>query len=204
MTDEKKEKKERLSLHKNSMIEELGLLDSCVTLLTIRPRLTYDQVAHELNVMANLTEGRKIDRLAVQAVVYRNQEVRAQLMLQNREHMRKIVLEGAEFDMLHTLKDMASRLTFMIDTYEEMCITQGDLPDPHKYRALNSELRETLKFIESIHKDIYDMNIVREFLVDILQTLKETSPEAFNKFVKKVKLKKESNSIVNEILKGGI
>ena len=118
--------------------------------------------------------------------------------------MRKMVMESAEFDMLGTLKDMAARTSFMIDTMEQMAIDEGNLPDAKDYKALSSELRETLKQIENIHKEVYDMEVVREFLIEVIKTLKEVSPDALATFINRMKGKRENSHIVGELLKGGL
>lgn len=188
-----------------SKIEQHGLVEHAINLLTVQPRLTYKQIAEELNAIAGIeNEEDKIteDNVANFAKTY--PEVRKEVMLANRKYLRRVVFESAEFDMLGTLRDLAARLSVMIDEYEEDSLNRGKTPDPLKYKALTSELRETLKLIMEIHKEIYDMEIVRQFLIEVVKTLKEVSPEALDEFVRKMKGKRDNSLIVNEILKGGI
>lgn len=187
-----------------SKIEKYNLVQHAINLLKVYPKLTYKEIAEELNSIGDVP---KDDAITVDNVIqftksYPN--LRREILLANRSKLRKMVLESAEFDMLGTLKDMAARLTFMIDAMEEMALENGELPDPKDYKALSSELRETLKQIENIHKEVYDMEVVRQFLIEVIKTLKEVSPEALQTFITKMKGKRDSNHIVNELLKGGL
>lgn len=185
-------------------IEEHGLEEHAITLLTANPRLSYEQIAQELNKIAGLENA---DEKITKKVVFNYSKVypeaRREILLNNRKLRRELVLEGAEFDMLKIYKDQAARLTFLIDEMEQEALDEGVLPDPKSYKALSSELRETLKQIESIHKSVYDMEVVREFLKDVVDTLRDISPDALSEFTKRMKSKRDSDHVVSEILKGG-
>ncbi|OMQ06794.1 hypothetical protein BXO87_01955 [Bacillus sp. GZB] len=187
-----------------SKIEKYDLVAHAISLLTVTPKMSYKSVAEELNTIGDVPESDLISVQNVSDFAKNYPEVRKEILLANRQHMRKMVMESAEFDMLGTLKDMAARLTFMIDSAEMMALEEGMLPDPKGYKALSSELRETLKQIEGIHKEVYDMEVVREFLVEVIKTLKEVSPEALPSFIAKMKGKRENSHIVSELLKGGL
>lgn len=191
---------------RDSKMEKYGLIQQAIDLLKVQPKMTYQQIADELNVIGSdrIPPDDQItaDNVAHFARAY--PEIRREVLLANRAHMRKMVMEGAEFDMLGTLKDMAARFTFMIDAMEEDAFSEGRLPNATAYKAITSELRETLKQIENIHKEVYDMEIVRQFLIEVIKTLQEVSSEALQAFIQKMKGKRESNHIVNELLKGGL
>jgi hypothetical protein len=187
-----------------SKIEKYDLIGHAINLLTVTPKMTYKEIAEELNSIGDVPEEERITAENVMQFVKSHPQVRREVLLDNRQHMRKMVLESAEFDMLGTLKDMAGRLTFMIDTMEQLALDEGTIPDPKGYKALSSELRETLKQIEGIHKEVYDMEVVREFLIEVIKTLKEVSPEALTAFIAKMKGKRDNNHIVSELLKGGL
>lgn len=186
-----------------SKIEKHDLVEHAISLLTVTPKMSYKAIAEELNSIAELGGNEKITDVNVSDFARKHPQVRKEILLASRAHMRKIVMESAEFDMLGTLKDMAGRLTFMIDTMEESAIEEGMLPDAKSYKALTSELRETLKQIEGIHKEVYDMEVVREFLVEVIKTLKDVSPDALAAFIDKMKGKRDNSHIVSELLKGG-
>lgn len=187
-----------------SKIEKYDLVGHAISLLTVTPKMSYKDIAEELNVIGDVPEDEKISPVNVSEFAKNYPEVRKEILLANRQHMRKLVMDSAEFDMLGALKDMAGRLTFMIDAMEQFALDEGMLPDPKGYKALSSELRETLKQIEGIHKEVYDMEVVREFLIEIIKTLKEVSPEALQAFITKMKGKRDNNHLVSELLKGGI
>ncbi|MCP8973155.1 hypothetical protein MOD67_13960 [Bacillus licheniformis] len=187
-----------------SKIEKYDLVGHAINLLTVTPKMSYKDIAEELNAIGDVPDDDLVSVQNVSDFANNYPEVRKEILLANRQHMRKMVMESAEFDMLGSLKDMAGRLVFMIDTMESMALEQGAIPDPKGYKALNSELRETLKQIEGIHKEVYDMEIVREFLIEVIKTLKEVSPEALQAFIAKMKGKRENSHIVSELLKGGI
>lgn len=187
-----------------SKIEKNDLVGHTINLLTVIPKMSYKEIAEELNSIGDVVEDELITAANVSEFAKNYPEVRKEVLLANRQHMRKMVMESAEFDMLGTLKDMAARLTFMIDTMEEFALDEGTIPDPKGYKALTSELRETLKQIEGIHKEVYDMEVVREFLVEVIKTLKDVSPTALEAFITKMKGKRDNSHIVSELLKGGI
>lgn len=186
-------------------IEEHDLEEQAIALLTATPRLTYEQIAQELNKIAGLEDS---DEKITKKVVFNYSKVypeaRREILLNNRKLRRELVLEGAEFDMLRIYKDQAARLTFLIDEMEQEALDEGMLPDPKSYKALSSELRETLKQIEAIHKSVYDMEVVREFLKDVVETLRDVSPDALVEFTNRMKSKRDSDHVVSEILKGGV
>lgn len=187
-----------------SKIEKYDLVGHAISLLTVTPKMSYKAIAEELNTIGDVPEEDLVTTQNVTDFTKSYPEVRKEVLLANRQHMRKMVMESAEFDMLGMLKDMVGRLTFMIDTMEQFAMDEGTIPDPKSYKALTSELRETLKQIESIHKEVYDMEIVREFLIEVIKTLKEVSPEALPSFINKMKGKRENSHIVSELLKGGL
>lgn len=190
---------------RDSKIEKYGLVQQAVDLLKVQPKMTYQQIADELNVIGeNIPPDDQISADNVSHFGRAYPEIRREVLLANRAHMRKMVMEGVEFDMLGTLKDMAGRFTFLIDAMEEDAFSKGKLPNATAYKAMTSELRETLKQIETIHKEVYDMEVVRQFLIEVIKTLQEVSPEGLQAFITKMKGKRDSSHIVNELLKGGL
>lgn len=187
-----------------SKIEKYDLISHAINLLTVTPKMSYKQIAEELNSIGDVPEEDAITPQNVASFAKSYPEARKEILLANRQHMRKLLFESAEFDMLGLLKDMAARTAFMIDAMEQMALEEGTIPDAKDYKALSSELREILKQIEGIHKEVYDMEVVREFLIEVVKTLKEVSPEALQTFITKMKGKRENSMIVNELLKGGI
>lgn len=187
-----------------SKIEKYDLISHAINLLTVTPKMSYKQIAEELNSIGDVPEEDAITPQNVASFAKSYPEARKEILLANRQHMRKLLFESAEFDMLGILKDMAARTAFMIDAMEQMALEEGTIPDAKDYKALSSELREILKQIEGIHKEVYDMEVVREFLIEVVKTLKEVSPEALQTFITKMKGKRENSMIVNELLKGGI
>lgn len=187
-----------------SKIEKYDLVSHAINLLTVTPKMSYKQIAEELNSIGDVPAEEAITPQNVADFAKSYPEVRKEILLANRQHMRKLVFESAEFDMLGLLKDMAARTAFMIEAMEQMALEEGTLPDAKDYKALSSELREILKQIEGIHKEVYDMEVVREFLIEVVKTLKEVSPEALQAFIAKMKGKRENSMIVSELLKGGI
>lgn len=187
-----------------SKIEKYDLISHAINLLTVTPKMSYKQIAEELNSIGDVPEEDAITPQNVASFAKSYPEARKEILLANRQHMRKLLFESAEFDMLGLLKDMAARTAFMIDAMEQMALEEGTIPDAKDYKALSSELREILKQIEGIHKEVYDMEVVREFLIEVVKTLKEVSPEALQAFITKMKGKRENSMIVNELLKGGI
>lgn len=189
---------------KSSKIDKHDLTNTAVHLLTVRPKMSNREIAESLNSLKNLTGEEAITAQNVLDFSKSRPDVRREILLASRKEMRKLVMETAEFDMLSILKDMVARLKFLIDTYEQISIDEGSIPNPKEYKALSSELRETLKQIEGIHKEVYDMEIVRAFLQEVLSTLKEVNPEALGLFIERMKGKRQNSTIVSELLKGGL
>lgn len=187
-----------------SKLEKYNLVEHALTLLKVTPKLTYQQICDELNAIGNVPPEDAITVDNLTHFVKTVPEVRREVMLANKNYMRKLVFDSAEFDMLGHLKEMAARTAFMIEALEEAYLAEGKLMKPSDYKALNSELRETLKQIEGIHKEIYQMEVVREFLLEVVKTLKEVSPEALQAFIQKMKGKRENSHIVGELLQGGL
>lgn len=187
-----------------SKIEKYDLTEATLNLLKMIPKLTYQQICEEINEMGKVPPEDRITVDNLTHFVKAVPEVRREVMKANRQHMRRVVFDSAEFDMLGHLKEMAARTAFMIETMEELSMDEGKLPDAKDYKALSSELRETLKQIENIHKEIYDMEVVREFLMEVVRTLKDVAPEALPAFIQKMRGKRENSHIVNELLKGGV
>lgn len=187
-----------------SKIERYGLVEHAINLLKVQPRMSYAAIAEELNTIGNVPPEDLITDANVAHFARNYPEARREILLTNRQHMRKLILEGAEFDMLAQLKEMAARTAFMLEAMEEMALEEGKLPKASDYKALSSELRETLKQIENIHKEIYDMQVVREFLLEVVKTLKEVAPEALPVFIARMKGKRDNTHIVNELLSGGM
>ncbi len=187
-----------------SKIEKYDLMQNALDLLKVVPKLTYQQICDELNVIGNVPPEDLITVDNLTHLMRSMPEIRREVMIANKQHMRKMVFDSAEFDMLGHLKEMASRTAFMLDAMEEASLMEGKVMKPSDYKALNSELRETLKQIEGIHKEVYQMEVVREFLIEVVKTLKEVSPEALAVFIQKMKGKRENSHMVSELLQGGL
>jgi hypothetical protein len=186
-----------------SKIEKYNLLEDTLNLLKVIPKLTYQQICDEVNVIGSVPPEDFITVDNLTHFIRSMPEVRREVLLANKSHMRKLVFDSAEFDMLSHLKDMAARTAFMMDTMEELSLQEGKVPKASDYKALNSEMRETLKQIEGIHKEVYQMEVVREFLLEVVRTLKDVSPESLAIFIQKMKGKRENSHIVSELLQGG-
>ena len=187
-----------------SKIQKYGLMEHAINLLKVTPKMTYREIAEELNTIGNVPEEEWITSENISQFVRNYSDVRREVMLSNRRKLRKMVMDSAEVDMLGHLKDMAARTAFLLETMEEMALNDGTLPDAKDYKALSSEFREIMKQIEGIHKVVYDMQVVREFLVEVIKTLTEVSPESMEAFSERMKGKRENSTIVNELLKGGM
>ncbi len=187
-----------------SKIEKYELTQEAITLLKVMPKMSYNEIASELNTIGNVPEEDLITYENVSNFAKSYPGVRSQVMIANKAYLRKTVFEGAEFDMLGQLREMAFNTKFMLDTLQDMAMENGGMPEGKEYKAYHSELRETLKQIESIHKEVYDMDVVREFLIEVIKTLKEVAPEALPAFIAKMKGKRENSHIVNELLSGGM
>jgi hypothetical protein len=187
-----------------SKIEKYGVMEHAVSLLKVIPKMSYVAIAEELNSIGNVPPEDFITDENVSQFSRSYPDVRREILLANKQHMRKMVFEGAEFDMLGQLKEMAFNSKFLLDTLQDMALENGSLPSGKDFKAYNSELRETLKQIEGIHKEVYDMEVVREFLVEVVKTLKDVAPEALPSFIAKMKGKRENGHIVTELLSGGM
>lgn len=187
-----------------SKIEKYGVMEHAISLLKVIPKMSYTAIAEELNTIGNVPADELITDENVAQFARNYPEVRKEVLLANRQHMRKMVFEGAEFDMLGQLKEMAFNCRFLLDNLQDLALDNGQLPSGKDFKAFNSELRETLKQIEGIHKEVYDMDVVREFLVEVVKTLKDVAPEALPHFISKMKGKRENGHIVNELLSGGM
>lgn len=186
-----------------SKIEKYDLMQPALDLLKVVPKLSYQQICDELNTIGNVPSEDLISIDNLTHLVRSMPEIRRDILLANKSQMRKLVFDSAEFDMLAHLKEMASRTAFMLDAMEEANLMEGKVMKASDYKALNSELRETLKQIEGIHKEVYQMEVVREFLLEVVRTLKEVSPEALSVFIQRMKGKRENSHIVSELLQGG-
>jgi hypothetical protein len=189
---------------RKSRLEIYNLQQEVAVMLKIMPKLTYQQIADELNKIGKVPDKDKITAQNVSDFVRTYPEVRKEVMLSERKYLKQLVLEGIEFDMLSQLKGLLANTTYILEKMQDEAFETGNIPDPSKYSTVAKELRETMKQIENIHKEIYDMEVVKSFLIEVINTLKEVSPEALNVFIKKMKGKRDTNSIVNEILKGGM
>ena len=180
--------KKLVSSTKQSKIVKYKLEEMCVNLKM--SGLSYQQIAEELSMSEKVPKDDRIDKFVVARFLEKLPEVTKQIAGDNRKRLISVV--NSSMDVIHETGILFHKTKTLLEMMEEDAAQKDRMIDPYRYKALASEMRELLKQMTEIQKEINDYQNIRKFLEVIVSVLQEECPDQLPAIVEKLKLTKSA------------
>lgn len=183
------EAKDIVSTTKQSKIVKYKLEEDCVNLRY--SGLSYQQIADELNASGKVPPDDPIDKWVVMRFLEKLPEVSRQIVQEDRRRLVQVV--NNNMDIIFEVNNMFSKTKQLLEAMEEDAYNRGKFVNPYQYKAVISEMREMLKLMTEIQKEVNDYNNVRKFMEIVLSVIKEECPDKIPIIIEKLRLTKGTN-----------
>jgi hypothetical protein len=174
------------------------LEEDCVLLK--KSGLTHKQIAEELNNSGKLPNSDLISRDDVDRFMKRIPSVEKALIKESKNRLIEVV--NTNFDIIHELGSLFSRTKNLLDEMEERAKNTGKLVGAMSFKAVSSEMREMLRHMTDIQKEINDYENIRKFMQIVLQVLQEECPAQIPKIAERLRITKGTQWFANIVGKG--
>jgi hypothetical protein len=178
--------KKLTSSTKQSKIVRYKIEELCVSLK--RSGLSYNQIADELNSSGKVPNDDRIDKFVVARFLEKLPELTKQVIQEDRKRLVQVV--NNNMDIIHEVSSLFAKTKGLMESMEEKALDKGYTIDPYRYKAVCSEMRELLKQMTDIQKEINDYNNIKKFLEIVIGVLQEECPEKIPIIVEKLKITK--------------
>ena len=187
-----------VSTTKQSKIVKYKLEEDCVNLR--RAGLSYQEIADELNASEKVPNDDKIDKFVVARFLEKIPEITKQLVQEDKRRLLEVV--NTNFDVFYEINALFSKTKTLLEFMEEDAIEKGKLIDPYRFKAVASEMREMLRQMTDIQKEVNDYNNVRKFMEIILQVLQDEAPDKIPIIAEKLRVVKGTQWFADMMAKG--
>lgn len=157
--------------------------------------LSYQQIADELNLGGKVPDDDKIDKYVVMRFLEKIPEIQKQLVKEDRQRLMQVV--STNIDIIDEVTGLYGKTKKLLELMEEDAFEKGRILNPYQYKALVSEMREMLKQMTDIQREINDYDNIKRFMQIVLETLKDEAPDAIPIIVKKLRYVKETQWFSN-------
>lgn len=167
---------------RQSKIVKYKLEDDCVSLR--KAGLSYNQIAEELNGSGKIPGGDSIDKHVLKRFFAKLPEIQQEIVRGDKQRLVEVV--NTNMDIVYEVSHMYERTKILLESMEEDAISKGRYVNPYQYKAVISEMREMIKQMTDIQREINDFDNVRMFMSIILDTIKEEAPDTLPLIVDKL------------------
>lgn len=148
--------------------------------------MSYQQIADEMNASGKVPDNDPLDKYVVMRFFEKLPEVSKQIVKEDRRRLVQVV--NNHLDIIHEVTSLFNKTKMLLEAMEEDAYEKGKFVNPYQYKAVVSELREFLKQMTDIQKEINDYNNIRKFMDIVLTTLREECPDKIPVIAEKLKL----------------
>lgn len=189
-----------VSTTKQSKIVRYKLEEDVVNLR--KAGLSYQQIADELNQSGKVPEEDPLDKYVVMRFLDKLPELAKEIVKEDKR--RLIAVVNNNLDISYEVQSLFSKSKALLESMEDDAYNNGRTLDPYRFKAVVSEMREMLKQMTEIQKEINDYNNVRKFMEIVLMTLKEECPEKIPIIAERLKLAKGTQWFADIVARGNI
>jgi hypothetical protein len=183
---------------KQSKIVKYKLEDDCVNLR--KSGLSYQEIADELNASGKVPNDDSIDKFVVARFLEKMPDITKQLVREDKRRLLEVV--NTNFDVFYEINTLFGKTKMLLELMEEDAVSRGKTIDPYRFKAVASEMREMLKQMTDIQKEVNDYNNVRKFMEIVLQVLQEEAPEKIPVIAEKLRVVKGTQWFADMMAKG--
>lgn len=161
------------SIAKKSKIVKYKLEEDCVTLR--RAGLSYQQIADELNNSGKVPDDDKIDKYVLIRFFDTLPEIQQQLVKEDKK--RLIAVVDNNMDIVSEVTQLFAKTKMLLEAMEDDAHEKGRFVNPYQFKAVVGEMREMLKQMTDIQREINDFDNIKMFMQIVLDVIKEECPE---------------------------
>ena len=162
--------------------------------------MSYQQIADELNAGEKVPADDPLDKYVIMRFLEKLPQIQQQLVKEDKRRLVSVV--NANMDIVHEITDLYGKTKMLLSMMEEDAMDRGRSMDPYRFKAVASEMRELLKQMTDIQKEINDYDNIRKFMEIVLETLKEEAPESIPVIAQKLRLTKGTNWFADMVSRG--
>lgn len=187
-----------VSSTKQSKIVKYKLEEDTVTLRA--SGLSFQQIADELNLLDRVPKDDLIDKHVVMRFLEKIPAISKQLVQEDKKRMIQVV--STSMDIVQEVVGLFHKTKTLLEDMEEKASNKKEHVNPYQYKAIASEMREMLRQMTEIQKEINDADNIRMFMEVVLTTLKEECPDKLPIIANKLKMAKGTQWFADMINKG--
>lgn len=150
--------------------------------------MSYQQIADEINQSGKIPEDDPLDKYVVMRFLEKLPEIQKQIVKEDKRRLVAVV--NNNLDIVHEVSELFGKTKMLLQHMEDDAYDRGKTLDPYRFKAVASEMREMLKQMTEIQREINDYNNIRKFMEIVLSTLKEECPEKIPVIAARLKMTK--------------
>jgi threonyl-tRNA synthetase len=147
--------------------------------------LSYQDIADELNSSGKVPADDPLDKWVVMRFLEKMPEINKQIVQENKQRLVEVV--STNMQIVNEVAGLYGKAKFILETMEQRAADNNSMIDPYRFKAIASEMRELLKQMTEIQREITDAENVRRFMEIVLTTLKEEAPQALPVIAEKLR-----------------
>jgi hypothetical protein len=175
-----------ISTTKKSKIVKYKLEEDVVMLR--QAGMSFQQIADELNESGKVPEDDQLDKYVVMRFLEKLPEVTKAIVREDKRRLLNVV--NNNLDIVHEVTELFGKTKSLLNHMEEDAYERNKMVDPYRWKAVVSEMREMLKQMTEIQREINDYNNIRKFMEIIMETLKDECPEKIPVIAAKLRMHK--------------
>ncbi|NMA67961.1 MAG: hypothetical protein GX958_00875 [Desulfitobacterium sp.] len=155
--------------------------------------LSYQRIADELNALGKVPEDDQINADIVKRFLDHIPAVSREMVKRDQKKMMAVV--NNNMDIIHEMTTLYGKTADLLSAMENQAQEEGNILDPHKFKALSSEMREMLKMMIEIQRELNDYENTRKFMEIVMETVAEECPQSIPLIIEKLKMSQETQWI---------
>lgn len=172
-----------VSSTKKSKVVRYQVEDDVVNLR--KSGLSYQQIADELNASGKVPVDDPLDKYVVMRFLEKLPAIQQEIVKGDKRRLLNVV--NNNMDIIYEVTSLFGKTKCLLEAMEEDAFERGKLLNPYQFKALTSEMRELLKQMTDIQREINDYDNVKKFMQIVLETLKEEAPDKLPIIVEKLR-----------------
>lgn len=162
--------------------------------------MSFQQIADELNASGKVPEEDPLDKYVVMRFLEKLPAIQQQIVQEDKRRLVSVV--SANMDIVYEITDLYGKSKMLLQMMEDEAFNRGKMLDPYRFKAVASEMREMLKQMTEIQREITNYDNVRQFMEIVLGTIKEECPEKLPIIAQKLKMNKGTNWFADMMNRG--
>lgn len=180
-----------------TIIGKHGLVEDAVNLRLAG--MTLVEIQSTLN--SKLPADKQITLETVRTFYKRLPELKQTIVKNNKKQLVRAV--NNNLDMVSELNDLYGRTKTLLDRLEDRAEDEDYIMNPFRFKAISSEMRELLRLMMEVNKEISDLDNINRFMAIVVEVIKEESPQSIPIIVERLRTAKGTGWLSEVIRKAG-